>query len=227
MRSATSPSSRDCSSCRRRPSARSRRATFRCSCRAASSRGCASATRDDPLLLQVLPRSLEAEAVPRFHGRSGARARPRRRRSDREVPGPRAADRERRVPDPLPLLLPPRVPVRRAARGARRLGRGGRCAARASRSARGYLERGRPAEPHESTPRRARRKDRDHVGPHAADPHPLSRRRARSASTRGCSICSARHGSTRSWWSIATTRTSSTTESAARCARCEAASARC
>ncbi len=75
----------------------------------------------DPLLRRVWPHAAELLPAAGLHGGPRARARPRRGGRDQQIYGPRAADRERRVPAALPLLLPPRLSLYRAARGSRRL----------------------------------------------------------------------------------------------------------
>ena len=88
----------------------------------ASSRACARATRTIRCCVQVWP--LAAERAASTASRPipcASKAWPR--RAHPKIPGARAADRERRLPVALPLLLPPRVSVPIAARGARRTGR--------------------------------------------------------------------------------------------------------
>ncbi len=72
----------------------------------------------DPLLRQVLPLDAELLDTPGYRRGSGGRSRrPCRTGPAAQVPRPRAARDHGRLRDPLPLLLPARVSVRRAARG--------------------------------------------------------------------------------------------------------------
>ena len=101
---------------------------------------------DDPLLRQIWPHAAtSSQPVAGFTADPVREQGSRRAGRHSEVSRPRAADRERRVPAALPLLLPPRISVHDAARRSRRLVGGARRVARRARCARGHLERRRSA----------------------------------------------------------------------------------